>query len=1573
MKNMFRAVLFLLVLSIAAEFSAAGTVAGAGVKRVLLIDSHSSADIWTLRLRQGLQSVLSQRQQMVNYENYELGVRYQPGIVPAAADIAALRTKLASTRYDLVVASNNPAVNLFLDGTLKLPEGTPLLINGYSSPDPLAEKIPAGAEITGVATPANLLDNLRLADRLFPGERPIALITESSADGRTQRDLIHRKLPQEFASRLIRFDGDELTTPELLEKVRTLPKDAILFFHSWSSSREDAPEISYTILPKLREAYTGPIFCKYECYIDYGAFGGIIPNGIFQGKEAGELAYRILHGEKAGAIPPRESATRPVFDFRELERSGIDPALLPPGALLLNEPPDFLTRHRVKLAAGAGVLFMLLLFWVGGLHTRRRTLRRSQLLFARLPLQIAVVDRNGRVLYSHFPDPGPEEAKEGFRRLEQLPESCRELFRNSVEEAFRTGQSVRANFQTGNQYRHVEFQLLESPNLFHTRAVMWISSDMTELYHANRTMSEMAERFRLTLESIGDGVIVTDEEERVTLFNPVAARLTGHTPDEALGRKVTDVFHIVSYLDGRRVECPLHRALTTRQVVELANHTDLIAGDGTCRHIADSAAPVFDADGRIAGGVLVFRDVTEEYEKRDTLRHHSIILRNAAKIARFHYFRSDASGNWSFLPSPEQSRFWPLRNGGPVPPEEWIAPEDLGQFREDWRKLLSGNIKVLSLVYGVGSRERRSYFEMRVEESVDEINGRREFCGIIQDITHVRRTEMRYRDNLQLLETITDNLPGFLFVKDVEDGFRYLVSNRKFGELTGIDSRKIVGNFDSDVFPCDETAARKFREDDLALVAASRPFDQREFFVNSAGEQLIVRTIKHVITRSNGGRLLIGMGVDISRQYELEQEREQTIALLNNYIDSERVINQSLTGITLSETIGDAVNGMLRLIGESTGADRCYIFEYREESARYCDNRYEWVRDGIPPQIGELQRVDMELLPNWQRELEAGRDIRITDLSAPPPGFGPEAKFLAPQSIRSLLVTGIRSGGRLRGFVGLDFVREKREFSDCDLHTVHSIVNLYGLACERFRQIEKIADSVSLQRQLVDNISIPLTICDPDYTILLANRSIADEAGRPVEELLGTKCYETVCRHKVPPDTCPMRLTLQDRQSHSVENNLRDRRLISTSQPLFDRNGNFTYVLTLDIDITDINRQKEELRKAMEQAQAADRAKSYFLATVSHELRTPLNAVIGFSELLQNDNVGRAEQMEYLHAITLAGNALLNLINDVLDLSRLEADQLTMNTAPTDLAALLEEIMAVFSLKAQQKKLEFTADNSGVDGMLELDGLRLRQVILNLVGNAIKFTAAGKVSVRSEFRPDGGDGTGTLTISVSDTGIGVSPENARKIFDPFMQDTSTRGAQVYEGSGLGLAISQRLVNRMGGEIRIESVPGKGSVFTVRLEHVKAVRNAVLPAAPPEKETPDPSASGTEFRRLLLVDDVPMNLKVLQAMLRNPGIECVTASSGAEALRILDRDPAFDLILTDLWMPEMSGTEFARKLAEDSRTARIPVVVVTADARMEGEDAALFHDTLIKPITPTALARVLNRTARRDGRKGENQQ
>ncbi len=400
-------------------------------------------------------------------------------------------------------------------------------------------------------------------------------------------------------------------------------------------------------------------------------------------------------------------------------------------------------------------------------------------------------------------------------------------------------------------------------------------------------------------------------------------------------------------------------------------------------------------------------------------------------------------------------------------------------------------------------------------------------------------------------------------------------------------------------------------------------------------------------------------------------------------------------------------------------------------------------------------------------------------------------------------------------------------------------------------------------------------------------------------------------------------------------------------------------VMIFSVDITDLEKSKLEITRAMEAAQAADKAKSLFIATVSHELRTPLNAVIGYSELSQDRNLPADTVVDNLKSINSAANALLSLINDVLDISRLEAGRMEITKLPVDLNALLSEVMDVFKFRAAKQKITLERVSGGKLPTLLIDPLRIKQVFANIIGNAVKFTDRGSVRVEADFAPGTGK-TGTLQVKVSDTGMGIAPEYLQKIFNAFERQPANRakGANVLEGTGLGLAISQRLIKQMNGEIRVESDPGKGSTFTILLSDVE-ISDAKTSVAPVQSEQ-SAGPSRLPVGKVMITDDIEMNLNVLAAILKKIGMNVMSALSAVNALeQIKAEKPA--IILTDLWMPEMDGELFARKIRETPELADIPIVAVTADTQMKDPDK-VFDDVLLKPVTIEKVRNALEKFA-----------
>ena len=378
-----------------------------------------------------------------------------------------------------------------------------------------------------------------------------------------------------------------------------------------------------------------------------------------------------------------------------------------------------------------------------------------------------------------------------------------------------------------------------------------------------------------------------------------------------------------------------------------------------------------------------------------------------------------------------------------------------------------------------------------------------------------------------------------------------------------------------------------------------------------------------------------------------------------------------------------------------------------------------------------------------------------------------------------------------------------------------------------------------------------------------------------------------------------------------------------------------------------------ELENALERARSAEKARSMFFSIVSHDIRTPLNAILGYSELLQNGITDEADRNEALRAIRASGTTLLQLVTDVLDLAKMDSGKMTLHPEPVLLTQLTDEVFSSFQLAASEKGIILMNQTVGVPAVL-LDEHRFRQILFNLIGNAVKFTEHGSVSVDASYREM------NLEVSVSDTGCGIPSNMLENIMDPFVQvQDPSHAADRVGGTGLGLSICRSLAEAMGGEIVVESELGKGSTFKIRIPGVLKKKEEAEQAAKPK-----PISQPAKLpQHILVIDDSPVNRAVLTAFLKKAGVDAVDqAADGGEALSkvysAVRTDDPYDFILSDLWMPNMNGIEFIEKLRVDSRFKRLPVFAVTADTEFQRDARTqLFTGVLLKPLTYEKLLEV----------------
>ncbi|WP_211223543.1 PAS domain S-box protein [Flavobacterium filum] len=669
--------------------------------------------------------------------------------------------------------------------------------------------------------------------------------------------------------------------------------------------------------------------------------------------------------------------------------------------------------------------------------------------------------------------------------------------------------------------------------------------------------------------------------------------------------------------------------------------------------------------------------------------------------------------------------------------------------------------------------------------------------------------------------------------------------------------------------------------------------------------------------------------------------------------------------ILISKDTFKNFDDILATLGNATRADRTYYFEAVEEK-RIISQKFEWVKGQIEPQLEnpDLQNVPYEVFLDIVIPLKSSKVYNKLVKNMFESDF---KELMKSQDILSVLIFPIHVKNKLVGAIGFDDCTSERIWSEDEINILQSLMNNISSAIERGLNESLIYSSEERFRLLADNIpgTIYLSKYDSKFTKIYLNDEIEKLTGYTKELFLNNEISYLDIIH--PED----RERVVKDQKYALDNNQKihfiyriihkDERIVWVEEfgDVITKNNQVEFIEGIFIDITDRKLQEAAI-KEKEMAIAANKAKSEFLANMSHEIRTPLNGIIGFTDLLMNSDLEKG-QAKYMKTVNQSAKSLMSVINDILDFSKIESGNLELVIEETKVKELASEVIDTIRFEAIQKKIDVDVHvNADVPKTVWIDAVRLKQILINLLGNAVKFTSNGKVKLKIEVIDRITTHQTRLRFSVIDTGIGIRRENQAKIFEAFSQEDSSTTRQ-YGGTGLGLSISNKLLALMNSKLELISEPNVGSTFyfdvDVQSSSKEKITNLNL-----LKVDEEFVYQNFDALRVLIVEDNNINSLLAKTLIKKilPNSKITTVSNGQEAIEKFEVEQ-FDIIFMDIQMPLMNGYEATKIIRTMNHGKSIPIIALTAGTVIGEKEKCLeigMNDYVSKPIIKGSLEEVI---------------
>ena len=1061
-------------------------------------------------------------------------------------------------------------------------------------------------------------------------------------------------------------------------------------------------------------------------------------------------------------------------------------------------------------------------------------------------------------------------------------------------------------------------------------------TDITERKIAREKISERERKYRLLAENAVDVIWQMDLKLKFTYTSPSIYPVFGFKPEEWIGSKLSE--HATTKEFFKMARQALRAIKDYKKFNYVVFEAKMLRKDGREIPVEISGRLLFNKNGLPSGLQGSTRNITE----RKLAEAEIIAMDNKLKLA----MSAAKEGLWEwnlktddiyqddtilemlgysrkeFVGDLKKGRWW----------MEQIHPEDKKLRDETFNKYLNGEINEYNVDFRVKKKQGKYIWVKSIAKIVDKDDDNQSFViGVYRDITDSKNAEELLHEKEIFLESLLNAIPIPVFYKD-NDG-RYIGFNNAFINFFDIKPYDRIGKTVFD-FNSSELAEIYFKKDkELLSKGGVQKYEGQVDDAKGIRHDVI---FNKAVFNDNVGNIngLIGAILDIT---DLKKAEKELLQKNNDLFEAKEHSEKSEKSLKEAQSIAKLGNWELDLkTNQLYWSDEMYrVFEI--EPSKF-EGTYEGFLDRI--HIDDKFMVIQAFLEHLNDAQPFDVDFKIYLTS----GYEKHVQQKCHSEFNSE-GKAIKSFGTIQDITALKQVEEKLLKLNKELEQ---------RVQERTAEIRKLSEAVIHSPTIV-------IITNPDGVIEYINPKFTEVTGYTLDETVGKnprllnsgfheqKFFENLW------DTIKLGEVWQGEVCNKKKNGeiFWEHTSISSIKA---KDKQITHFVAVKEDITLRKQMEVELTKAKEEAEVANKAKSEFLANMSHEIRTPMNAVLGFADLLSN-MVTDELQKNYLESIKSSGKSLLTLINDILDLSKIEAGKLELQYTFVDLYDIFNEMKSIFSLTSEEKGLEFVVDvGANIPPLVLIDEIRLRQIIINLLSNAFKFTSRGHITLSAKAehitQNDKKNNYCNLLIEVEDSGIGITEESRNKIFDSFSQQEG-QSTKKYGGTGLGLTISRRLVDLMNGQIEVTSEVNKGSTFSIRFEKIGYTEDR---SEKREKAKIDVKTIKFLGSKILVVDDIADNRRYLAGSLINYNLDVMQASDGDEVMVLLKAQKP-DLIITDLRMPNVDGFQLKELLEKNNNFSDIPVIATSASAMknsVEKVDRAGFSGFLIKPFQTKEL-------------------